>query len=54
VRQPEEDAFRNALHDLLLYSPDRATLAERAIGWATRLVDGASAVIIDFDGSIWR
>ncbi len=48
----EEDAFRNALHDLLLYSPDRATLAQRALGWATRLVGGASAVIIDADGAI--
>ncbi len=51
-RQPEEDAFRNALHDLLLYSPDRATLAHRALGWATRLVGGAGAFIIDSDGSI--
>jgi signal transduction histidine kinase len=51
-RQPEEDAFRNALHDLLLYSPDRATLAHRALGWATRLVGGAGAVIVDSDGSI--
>ncbi len=51
-RQPEEEAFRDALHDLLLYSPDRVTLAQRAIGWATRLVGGASAAIIDSDGSI--
>jgi signal transduction histidine kinase len=51
-REPEEDAFRNALHDLLLYSPDRSTLAQRALGWATRLVGGASATIIDADGSI--
>ncbi|HVC77458.1 MAG TPA: HAMP domain-containing sensor histidine kinase [Candidatus Micrarchaeaceae archaeon] len=51
-REPEEDAFRNALHDLLLYSPDRPTLAKRALGWATRLVGGASAVIVDADGSI--
>ncbi len=51
-RQPEEDAFRNALHDLLLHSPDRATLAHRALGWATRLVGGAGAVIVDADGSI--
>jgi signal transduction histidine kinase len=51
-RQPEEEAFRDALHDLLLYSPDRATLAQRATGWATRLVGGASAVIVDSDGSI--
>jgi signal transduction histidine kinase len=51
-RQPEEDAVRNGLHDLLLYSPDRATLAHRALGWATRLVGGAGAVIVDADGSI--
>jgi signal transduction histidine kinase len=51
-REPEEDAFRNALHDLLLYSPDRPALAQRALAWATRLVGGASAVIIDADGSI--
>ena len=51
-REPEEDAFRNALHDLLLYSPDRPTLAQRALAWATRLVGGASAMIIDADGSV--
>jgi signal transduction histidine kinase len=51
-RQPEEDAVRSALHDLLLYSPDRTTLAKRALGWATRLVGGAGAVIVDSDGSI--
>lgn len=51
-RQPEEDAFRNALHDLLLFSPDRAVLADRALGWAMRLVGGAGAFIVDSDGSI--
>jgi signal transduction histidine kinase len=51
-RGPEEDAFRNALHELLLYSPDRPTLAQRALAWATRLVGGASAVIVDADGSV--
>jgi signal transduction histidine kinase len=51
-RQPEEDAFRGALHDLLLYSPDRATLANRALGWATRLVGARGALIVDSDGSI--
>ncbi|HEV2036735.1 MAG TPA: HAMP domain-containing sensor histidine kinase [Candidatus Dormibacteraeota bacterium] len=51
-RQPEEDAFRNALHDLLLYSPDRATLAQRALGWVTRLVGGVGALIVDSDGTI--
>ena len=51
-RQPEEDAFRSALHDLLLYSPDRRTLAQRALGWAQRLVGGESAFVIDSDRSI--
>ena len=51
-RQPEEDEFRQALHDLLLYSPNRAALADRALGWAERLVGGESAYVIDADGSI--
>ena len=51
-RQPEEDQFRHALHDLLLYSPDRATLAERALQWAARLVGGDEAFVIDSDGSV--
>jgi signal transduction histidine kinase len=51
-REPEEQQFRLALHDLLLYSPDRATLAMRALGWAARLVGGEAAFIRDSDGSI--
>ena len=51
-RQPEEDEFRHALHDLLLYSPNRATLADRAISWAERLVGGEAAYVVDSDGSI--
>ena len=51
-RQPEEDEFRRALHDLLLYSPDRATLADRALTWSERLVGGDAAFVIDGDASI--
>jgi signal transduction histidine kinase len=51
-RQSEEDHFRHALHDLLLYSPDRVTLAQRALGWAARLVGGDSAYVVDADGSV--
>ena len=51
-RQPEEDQFRHALHDLLLYSPDRQTLAKRALGWAERLVGGDAAFVLDSDGSV--
>ncbi len=50
--QPEEDQLRRALHDLLLYSPDRQTLAQRALGWAARLVGGDAAFVIDSDGSV--
>lgn len=48
----EQDQFRSALHDLVLYSPDRETLAHRAIGWAQRLVGGDGAFVIDSDRSI--
>jgi len=51
-RQPEEDQFRYALHDLLLYSPDRATLADRALLWTERLIGGDAAYVIDSDGSV--
>jgi signal transduction histidine kinase len=51
-RQPEEDQFRSALHDLLVHSPDRETLAHRALVWAVRLVGGESAFVIDTDRSI--
>lgn len=48
----ENDQFRGALHDLLRYSPDRRTLAQRALGWALRLVGGEGAFVIDSDQSI--
>jgi signal transduction histidine kinase len=51
-RQPEEEQLRSALHDLLLYSPDRVTLAYKALGWAERLVGGESAFIIDAGGDV--
>jgi signal transduction histidine kinase len=51
-RQPEEDQFRHALHDLLLHSPDRRTLADRALLWAARLIGGDAAFVVDADGSI--
>src|SRR5712692_2029191 len=50
--QPEEEELRQGLHSLLTHSPDRVTQAARALEWATRLVGGAGAVIIDSDSSI--
>lgn len=46
-REPEEDQLRMALHDLLTYSPDRATLAQRALVWAERLVGGQGGFVVD-------
>jgi signal transduction histidine kinase len=40
------------LHSLLTFSPDRVTQAGRALEWATRLVGGKGALIIDSDSSI--
>jgi signal transduction histidine kinase len=51
-RQPEEDQLRSALHDLLLYSPDRVSLANKALGWAQRLVGGDAAFIVDASGVV--
>jgi signal transduction histidine kinase len=51
-RQPEEDAFRHALHELLMYSPDRATLADRALLWAERLVGAEAAFVLDSDNQV--
>jgi len=49
---PEQDEMRRAWHDLLLFSPDRQSMARKALDWGTRLVGGASAFIVDADGSI--
>ena len=50
--RPEEEELRAAMHDLLLYSPDRETVAARALVWAARLVGAPAAFIEDSDGSI--
>jgi signal transduction histidine kinase len=50
--QPEEEEFRQGLHSLLTFSPDRVDQAGRALEWATRLVGGKGALIIDSDSSI--
>ena len=44
-REREEEEFRNALSDLLLFSPDLQTLAMRSSEWAARLVGADGAVI---------
>jgi PAS domain S-box-containing protein len=51
-RQGEEGYFREAFTDLVLYSPDRQRLAERAVEWAARLVGADGAVIATDDGEV--
>ena len=51
-RQREEGHFREAFTDLVLYSPDRQRLAERAVEWAARLVGADGAVIATDDGEV--
>ena len=51
-RQREEEHFREAFTDLVLYSPDRQGLAERAVEWAARLVGADGAVIATDDGEV--
>ena len=50
-REKEEEAFRLAMRDLLLFSPSRQVLAERGLEWALRLVGADAALIADSDGS---
>lgn len=51
-RAREEEGYRNATRDLLLLSPDRASLAEKSLQWATRLVGADGAAIIEPGGSV--
>src|SRR4029077_7915702 len=51
-RMGEENALRGAMQDLLIFSPDRKTMAEKASVWAMRLVGARGAFIVDSDGSL--
>jgi len=51
-RQPEEDEYRDAVYDLVLFSPDRPTLARRAAEWGLRLVGAEGIAIVDANGEV--
>jgi signal transduction histidine kinase len=51
-REPEEERFRAAINDLLLFAPGRRVLAERAIDWAARLVGAESGMVVDGNGEL--
>jgi signal transduction histidine kinase len=49
---PEEQAYRDAVRELLLFSPTRQRLAEKALDWAIRFVGAEAGLIADSDGSV--
>ena len=49
-RAREEEALRRAMEELLLFGPDRQTLADRALEWAMRLMGAESGVLLGADG----
>jgi signal transduction histidine kinase len=51
-RQSEVEELSDAIHDLVLFSPDRPTLARRAGDWAMRLVGADGVAIVDTDGGM--
>jgi signal transduction histidine kinase len=51
-RTRERSDIRAATQELLLFSPDRMALAEKALVWARRLVGADGAFIRDSDGSV--
>jgi signal transduction histidine kinase len=51
-RMGEENAVRAAMQDLLIFSPTRKDLAERAVFWAVRLLGGTGGYILDPAGNL--
>ena len=51
-RDAEEGELRGAIQDLLLFSPDRATLAHRGAEWARRLVGADGVAVVEPNGDL--
>ena len=51
-RMGEAAALRAAVQDLLIFSPTRQDLAEKAILWAKRLLGAQGAFIVDSEGAV--
>ncbi|MGH7762686.1 MAG: sensor histidine kinase [Candidatus Dormibacteraceae bacterium] len=51
-RMREAAELRAAIQDLLIFSPTRQDLAEKATGWARRLLGAQGAFIADSEGAI--
>jgi signal transduction histidine kinase len=51
-RMSEENEVRAALQDLLIFSPSRQVLAERAVYWAVRLMGATAGFVTSPDGKL--
>jgi len=51
-RMGEENAVRAAMQDLLIFSPTRKDIAERAVFWAVRLLGGTGGYVLDAGGNV--
>jgi signal transduction histidine kinase len=51
-RQGEEAKFQQATHDIVMYSPDQATLGHRALDWAVRLSGADSGYFVSEGATI--
>ncbi|MHB8613168.1 MAG: sensor histidine kinase [Candidatus Dormibacteraceae bacterium] len=51
-RMSEESELRAAIQDLLIFSPTRQELAEKALGWAKRMFGADGAFIVDWEGNV--
>jgi signal transduction histidine kinase len=51
-RMSEENEVRGAMQDLLIFSPSRQVLAERAAYWAVRLMGATAGFVTDADGKV--
>ncbi len=51
-RMSEESQVRAAMQDLLIFSPTRQVLAERAAYWAARLMGATAGFVVDANGQV--
>ena len=51
-RMSEENEVRAAMQDLLIFSPSRQVLAERAVYWAVRLMGATAGFVTGPDGKV--
>jgi len=51
-RLAEENEIRAALQDLLIFSPTRQVMAERASYWAARMMGATSGFVTDAEGNV--